>query len=128
MDNDPPVRAAKSGAVFPTYDELQLQLVSPLNGKASRETVSRVLLMLRLTSWLLKMIQLVRNGGLHVAAKPSRSEEIVRPGHVAAVKTPEPVRQQAASREYVNGIVATAMSEEQTFRPIPSLKQQALTD
>lgn len=40
------------GAVFPTYDELQLQLASPFNGKASRETVSRVLLMLRLTGWL----------------------------------------------------------------------------
>lgn len=40
------------GAVFPTYDELQLQLASPGKGKASRETVSRVLLMLRLTGWL----------------------------------------------------------------------------
>lgn len=40
------------GAVFPTYDELQLQLASPFHGKASRETVSRVLLMLRLTGWL----------------------------------------------------------------------------
>ncbi|MEL5589553.1 STY4528 family pathogenicity island replication protein [Serratia ureilytica] len=40
------------GAVFPTYDELQLQLASPFNGKASRETVSRVLLVLRLTGWL----------------------------------------------------------------------------
>lgn len=40
------------GAVFPTYDELQLQLASPHKGKASRETVSRVLLMLRLTGWL----------------------------------------------------------------------------
>ena len=40
------------GAVFPTYDELQLQLASPFKGKASRETVSRVLLMLRLTGWL----------------------------------------------------------------------------
>ncbi|WP_281220988.1 STY4528 family pathogenicity island replication protein [Escherichia coli] len=40
------------GAVFPTYDELQLQLASPGCGKASRETVSRVLTMLRLTGWL----------------------------------------------------------------------------
>ncbi|SQC20682.1 Uncharacterised protein [Klebsiella pneumoniae] len=40
------------GAMFPTYDELQLQLASPFKGKASRETVSRVLLMLRLTGWL----------------------------------------------------------------------------
>ncbi|ELQ9311857.1 helix-turn-helix domain-containing protein [Serratia marcescens] len=40
------------GAVFPTYDELQMQLASPFNGKASRETISRVLLMLRLTGWL----------------------------------------------------------------------------
>lgn len=40
------------GAVFPTYDELQIQLASPHKGKASRETVSRVLLMLRLTGWL----------------------------------------------------------------------------
>ncbi|MGR7122047.1 STY4528 family pathogenicity island replication protein [Klebsiella aerogenes] len=40
------------GAVFPTYDELQLQLASPGKGKTSRETVSRVLLMLRLTGWL----------------------------------------------------------------------------
>ncbi|KOY62456.1 hypothetical protein AM629_08290 [Photorhabdus heterorhabditis] len=41
-----------TGAVFPTYDELQLQLASPHSGKASRETVSRVLLMLRITGWL----------------------------------------------------------------------------
>ena len=40
------------GAIFPTYDELQLQLASPGKGKASRETVSRVLLMLRITGWL----------------------------------------------------------------------------
>ncbi|HGC1561090.1 TPA: STY4528 family pathogenicity island replication protein, partial [Escherichia coli] len=40
------------GAVFPTYDELQLLLASPGCGKASRETVSRVLTMLRLTGWL----------------------------------------------------------------------------
>lgn len=40
------------GAVFPTYDELQLQLASPFKGQASRETVGRVLLMLRLTGWL----------------------------------------------------------------------------
>lgn len=40
------------GAVFPTYDELQLQLASPHSEKASRETVSRTLLMLRLTGWL----------------------------------------------------------------------------
>ncbi|WP_343550869.1 STY4528 family pathogenicity island replication protein [Pantoea sp.] len=41
-----------NGAVFPSYDELQLQLASPHKGKASRETVSRVMLMLRLTGWL----------------------------------------------------------------------------
>ncbi|WP_145501489.1 STY4528 family pathogenicity island replication protein [Yersinia similis] len=40
------------GAVFPTYDELQLQLASPHSDKASRETISRALLMLRLTGWL----------------------------------------------------------------------------
>ncbi|MDE9555614.1 helix-turn-helix domain-containing protein [Xenorhabdus bovienii] len=40
------------GAVFPSYDELQLLLASPYKGKASRETVSRVLLMLRITGWL----------------------------------------------------------------------------
>ncbi|MCH5051926.1 MULTISPECIES: STY4528 family pathogenicity island replication protein [Pectobacterium] len=40
------------GAIFPTYDELQLQLASPHKGKASRETISRVLLMLRITGWL----------------------------------------------------------------------------
>ncbi|WP_127958599.1 STY4528 family pathogenicity island replication protein [Serratia microhaemolytica] len=40
------------GAIFPRYDELQQQLASPGKGKASRETVSRVLLMLRLTGWL----------------------------------------------------------------------------
>lgn len=40
------------GAVFPSYDDLQLQLASPGKGKASRETVSRVLLMLRITGWL----------------------------------------------------------------------------
>jgi hypothetical protein len=40
------------GAVFPTYDELQLQLASPHAEKASRETISRTLLMLRITGWL----------------------------------------------------------------------------
>ncbi|MBD2805844.1 helix-turn-helix domain-containing protein [Xenorhabdus sp. ZM] len=40
------------GAVFPSYDELQVLLASPYKGKASRETVSRVLLMLRITGWL----------------------------------------------------------------------------
>lgn len=40
------------GAVFPTYDELQIQLASAHSEKASRDTVSRVLLMLRLTGWL----------------------------------------------------------------------------
>lgn len=40
------------GAVFPSYSDLQLQLASPGKGKASRETVSRVLLMLRITGWL----------------------------------------------------------------------------
>ncbi|WP_368938060.1 STY4528 family pathogenicity island replication protein [Morganella morganii] len=40
------------GAVFPTYDELQLQLALPHSDKASRETISRALLMLRLTGWL----------------------------------------------------------------------------
>ncbi|SMG55512.1 STY4528 family pathogenicity island replication protein [Cedecea sp. NFIX57] len=40
------------GAVFPSYDDLQLQLASPGKGRASRETVSRVLLMLRITGWL----------------------------------------------------------------------------
>ncbi|EMX8466973.1 helix-turn-helix domain-containing protein [Serratia marcescens] len=49
------------GAVFPTYDELQLQLASPFKGQASRETVSRVLLMLRLTGWL-SLCRRVRDG------------------------------------------------------------------
>lgn len=40
------------GAIFPSYDELQVLLASPYKGKASRETVSRVLLMLRITGWL----------------------------------------------------------------------------
>lgn len=40
------------GAVFPSYDDLQLQLATPGKGKASRETISRVLLMLRITGWL----------------------------------------------------------------------------
>ncbi|EKN4036005.1 helix-turn-helix domain-containing protein [Yersinia enterocolitica] len=40
------------GAIFPTYDELQLQLASPHAEKASRETISRALLMLRMTGWL----------------------------------------------------------------------------
>ena len=48
------------GAVFPSYDELQLQLASPHKGKASRETVSRVLLMLRLTG-LLSLCKRVRD-------------------------------------------------------------------
>ncbi|BFI52556.1 Uncharacterised protein [Yersinia similis] len=40
------------GAIFPTYNELQLQLASPHAEKASRETISRALLMLRITGWL----------------------------------------------------------------------------
>ncbi len=40
------------GAIFPTYDELQVQLASAHSEKSSRDTVSRVLLMLRLTGWL----------------------------------------------------------------------------
>ncbi|EAV3918211.1 helix-turn-helix domain-containing protein [Salmonella enterica] len=41
------------GAVFPSYSELQVQLSNrPLDEKASRSTVSRALLMLRLTRWL----------------------------------------------------------------------------
>ncbi|MDC9612939.1 STY4528 family pathogenicity island replication protein [Xenorhabdus khoisanae] len=40
------------GAVFPTYDELQVQLASSTSEKASRETVSRAILMLRITGWL----------------------------------------------------------------------------
>ncbi len=42
-----------TGAVFPSYDELQLSLANrPIDEKASRSTVSRTLLMLRLTRWL----------------------------------------------------------------------------
>ncbi|MBS0878942.1 MULTISPECIES: STY4528 family pathogenicity island replication protein [unclassified Tatumella] len=48
------------GAIFPTYDELQLQLASPGRGKAPRETVSRVLLMLRITGWI-SLCQRVRD-------------------------------------------------------------------
>lgn len=41
------------GAVFPSYRELQVQLSNrPQDEKASRSTVSRALLMLRLTRWL----------------------------------------------------------------------------
>ncbi|EIY5154330.1 hypothetical protein ML119_001282 [Klebsiella variicola] len=41
------------GAVFPSYRELQVQLSNrPQDEKASRSTVSRSLLMLRLTRWL----------------------------------------------------------------------------
>lgn len=43
---------SNDGAVFPSYEELQLQLATPGKGRASKETVSRVLLMLRLTGWL----------------------------------------------------------------------------
>ncbi|OMQ18961.1 STY4528 family pathogenicity island replication protein [Serratia oryzae] len=50
------------GAVFPTYEELQLQLASPHASKASRETVSRTLLMLRLTGWL-SLCKRVRDDG-----------------------------------------------------------------
>ncbi|MBV4413502.1 helix-turn-helix domain-containing protein [Enterobacteriaceae bacterium YMB-R22] len=50
------------GAVFPTYEELQMQLASPHSGKASRETVSRALLMLRLTGWL-SLCKRVRDSG-----------------------------------------------------------------
>ncbi|PHM29083.1 STY4528 family pathogenicity island replication protein [Xenorhabdus innexi] len=40
------------GATFPTYDELQLLLASPNSKQASRETISRTLLVLRITGWL----------------------------------------------------------------------------
>ncbi|ERK11919.1 hypothetical protein in PFGI-1-like cluster [Serratia fonticola AU-P3(3)] len=50
------------GAVFPTHEELQFQLASPHSGKASRETVSRALLMLRLTGWL-SLCKRVRDDG-----------------------------------------------------------------
>ncbi|CDL84540.1 STY4528 family pathogenicity island replication protein [Xenorhabdus cabanillasii] len=40
------------GATFPTYDELQLQLASPNSKKASKKTISRALLVLRITGWL----------------------------------------------------------------------------
>lgn len=43
---------SNDGAVFPSYEELQLQLATPGKGKASRETISRILLMLRITGWL----------------------------------------------------------------------------
>ncbi|AIN18414.1 STY4528 family pathogenicity island replication protein [Yersinia rochesterensis] len=51
------------GAVFPTYDELQQQLAAPHSDKASRETVSRTLLMLRLTGWLSLCKRVRDNGG-----------------------------------------------------------------
>lgn len=50
------------GAVFPTYDELQTQLASAHSDKASRETVSRTLLMLRLTGWI-SLCKKVRDKG-----------------------------------------------------------------
>jgi len=40
------------GAIFPSYDELQQLLASPGAGQASRGTVSRALMMLRMTGWL----------------------------------------------------------------------------
>jgi hypothetical protein len=43
---------SNEGAVFPSYEELQLQLATPGKGKASKETISRILLMLRITGWL----------------------------------------------------------------------------
>lgn len=43
---------SNDGAVFPSYEELQLQLATPGKGKASKETISRILLMLRITGWL----------------------------------------------------------------------------
>ncbi|MCS3404324.1 STY4528 family pathogenicity island replication protein [Pantoea sp. B566] len=50
------------GAVFPTYDELQAQLASAHSERASRETVSRTLLMLRLTGWI-SLCKKVRDEG-----------------------------------------------------------------
>lgn len=43
---------SNEGAVFPSYEELQFQLATPGKGKASKETISRILLMLRITGWL----------------------------------------------------------------------------
>ena len=43
---------SNDGAVFPSYEELQLQLATPGKGRASKETISRILLMLRITGWL----------------------------------------------------------------------------
>ncbi|EAM8731505.1 helix-turn-helix domain-containing protein [Salmonella enterica] len=50
------------GAIFPSYDELQQLLASPGAGLASRDTVSRVLTMLRLTGWL-SLCKRVRDSG-----------------------------------------------------------------
>ncbi|WP_215845212.1 STY4528 family pathogenicity island replication protein, partial [Candidatus Pantoea bituminis] len=44
--------SGNDGAVFPSYEELQLQLATPGKGRASKETISRILLMLRITGWL----------------------------------------------------------------------------
>ncbi|ECL7237794.1 helix-turn-helix domain-containing protein [Salmonella enterica subsp. enterica] len=49
------------GAIFPSYDELQQLLASPGAGLASRGTVSRALMMLRLTGWL-SLCKKVRDG------------------------------------------------------------------
>lgn len=49
------------GAIFPSYDELQQLLASPGSGLASRGTVSRALMMLRLTGWL-SLCKKVRDG------------------------------------------------------------------
>ncbi len=43
---------SNDGAVFPSYEELQLQLATPGKGRASKETISRILVMLRITGWL----------------------------------------------------------------------------
>ncbi len=50
------------GAIFPSYDELQQLLASPGSGRASRDTVSRALTMLRLTGWL-SLCRRVRDTG-----------------------------------------------------------------
>ncbi|EJA5028077.1 helix-turn-helix domain-containing protein [Salmonella enterica] len=50
------------GAIFPSYDELQKLLSSPCSGLASRDTVSRALIMLRLTGWL-SLCKRVRDTG-----------------------------------------------------------------
>jgi len=112
------------GAVFPTYDELQLQLASPFNGKASRETVSRVLLMLRLTGWL-SLCRRVRDGKGRVRGNIYAQHDEPLSAHDAETLDPTWLDAVAAACEHKNRTVSqTAWSVLNAIQNDPTMRHQ----